>query len=78
MNTQLMKIRKSLDALPGDCGSNVSDQLSYDIVEERAISILDSRYMDFESGVLQEFMMSYLYVRQIEYNLIPFPDPEEQ
>jgi hypothetical protein len=79
MDTQkLIEVRASLDALPGDTTGCTTGQNCYDIVEERAIAILDSQFMDFPDGMLQEYLMSYLYLRQIEYDLIKFPAPEEE
>lgn len=41
--------------------------------------ILDSEAYDYEpEGALSELLFSYLYVRQIELGLLPFPDPAEE
>lgn len=41
--------------------------------------ILDSEAYDYEpEGALEELLSSYLYVRQIELGLLPFPDPVEE
>ena len=41
--------------------------------------VLDSEAYDYEpEGALQELLASYLYVRQIELGLLPFPDPREE
>jgi hypothetical protein len=75
-NARLRNIRTELDGISGD-DVTVEHQHCFDLVEERAISILDSQHSDFTPGLLQEYLMSYLYLRQMEYGLIDFPDPEE-
>lgn len=40
--------------------------------------ILDSEHLDYQpEGALSELLSSYLYIRQIELGLLPFPDPAE-
>jgi hypothetical protein len=46
--------------------------------EEIAIQILDSEHDWYPDGQLSELLMSYLYIRQIELGLLPFPAPEEE
>jgi hypothetical protein len=75
-NARLRTIRAELDGISGE-ELTVNHQYCFDLVEERAISILDSQHTDFTPGLLQEYLMSYLYLRQMEYGLIDFPDPEE-
>ena len=33
---------------------------------------------DFTPGPLQEYLEIYLYLRQLELGLIPFPDPRDE
>lgn len=75
-SSRLQSIRSQLDAIPND--EAIGDwQHCFDQVEEIAISILDSQFSDFTPGLLQEYLMGYLYLRQLEYGLINLPDPQE-
>ena len=67
---KLRAIRLFLDSIPGDLDEGGDSQLCMDLVEESAISILDSRFMMFASGLLEEFLLEYLQVRRYEYGLI--------
>jgi hypothetical protein len=67
---QLRAIRLFLDAIPGEIDDSADNQLCMDLVEEAGISILDSRFMEFAEGLLEEFLLDYLRVRQYEYGLI--------
>ena len=69
------RLEEAVAALPGQ----VDDpQAQFNRLEEVAIQILDSEAYDYEpEGALQELLMSYLYIRQIELGLLPFPDPNE-
>ena len=41
--------------------------------------ILESEHKDYQpAGALEELLASYLYIRQIELGLLPFPDPLEE
>jgi hypothetical protein len=76
----LAEVRTRLDeavaSLPGEPADSAE---LYDRLEMVATQILDSEHTDYEPpGALQELLMSYLYVRQIELGLLPFPDPREQ
>jgi hypothetical protein len=46
--------------------------------EQLAIQILDSEWELYPPGHLQELLMSYLYIRQIELGLLPDIDPQEE
>jgi hypothetical protein len=43
-----------------------------------AIAILDSEHTDFIPGQLEEYLQTLLYKRQLELDLIPFPDSKEE
>lgn len=74
---KLQEIRQMLDAIPGNQADTADPQLCFDLVEERAIIILDSQHSDFTPGLLQEYLMGYLYLRQLEYGLVDLPDSKE-
>ena len=46
--------------------------------EEVAIQVLDSEFNNYTPGELQEYLETYLYLKQLELGLVPFPDPREQ
>jgi hypothetical protein len=75
-NVKLREIRLTLDNIPGDIDETADSQICLNLVEETAISILDSRFMEFEKGLLEEFLLDYLRVRQYEYGLIDMDCPE--
>ncbi len=49
----------------------------YDRYEQVAIQILDSEHDWYPPGLLQELLMTLLYLRQLELGLIAFPNPQE-
>ncbi len=60
---------------PGETAT--SPQAQFDRLEEVSIQVLDSEFTDFTPGVLEEYLQTYLYLRQLELGLIKFPDPRE-
>ena len=68
------RLEEAVAALPGE-PANAAEL--FERTEQIAIQILDSEFEDYPSGTLQELLMSYLYIRQIELGLLPFPDPNE-
>ena len=72
---ELMKIRQFLDSIPGAEENAADPQHCFDLVEEAAISILDSQFMDFveepEPGLLCSYLENYLRLRRLEYGLEP-------
>ena len=54
---ELRKIRQFLDTIPGAENENADNQYCFDLVEEVAIDILDSRFSEFEAGLLEEFLL---------------------
>jgi|TARA_B110000977_G_C10785254_1_gene380243 hypothetical protein len=47
-------------------------------LEMVGVQIIDSEFESFRPGELAEYIGAYLYVRQLELGLIPFPDPSEE
>ena len=80
---ELKKIRQYLDSIPGTEGDTADPQLYFDLVEEAAISVHESQYMDFpldpeaeaeaEPGLLFCYLETYLQLRRLEYGLEPDP-----
>ncbi len=69
------RLEEAVAALPGEPADAAE---LFERTEQVAIQILDSEAYDYEpEGALQELLMSYLYIRQIELGLLPFPDPNE-
>ncbi len=53
-------------------------QDQFDAIESVAIAILDSEHDQYIPGALQEYLQTYLYLKQMELDLLPFPDPREE
>ena len=69
------RLEEAVAALPGE---PVDAADLYNRTEMLATQVLDSEAYDYEpDGALEELLMSYLYIRQIELGLLPFPDPNE-
>ena len=68
------RLEKAVAALPGEPADSAE---IFQRTEQVSIQILDSEFEDYPPGMLQELLMSYLYIRQIELGLLPFPDPNE-
>ena len=69
------RLEKALRCFPGDPSNNAEEFERYEYI---AIAILDSEHADFPPGVLQEYLQTLMYKRQLELDLIPFPDPREE
>ncbi len=67
------RLEEAVAALPGD-PVDAADLFSR--TEQVAIQTLDSEFEDYPPGMLQELLMSYLYIRQIELGLITGPDSD--
>ena len=67
------RLEEAVAALPGE-PADAADL--FDRTEQVAIQILDSEFEDYTPGMLQELLMSYLYIRQIELGLINGPDSD--
>ena len=70
---ELRKIRQFLDSIPAAEEGTADAQHCYDLIEEAAISVHDSQYMDFpeepEPGLLCCYLEIYLRLRRVEYGL---------
>lgn len=75
----IAEVRTRLDQavarLPGE-PADAADL--FDRTEQVAIQMLDSEFDDYPPGLMQELLMSYLYIRQIELGLLAAPDPAEE
>ena len=69
------RLEDAVSALPGRA-TNPAEL--FDLYEEIAIQVLDSEHGDYIPGALQEYLDTYLYLKQLELGLIPFPDPREE
>ena len=67
------RLEKAVAGLPGDPADSAE---LFNRTEQVAIQILDSEHGDYAPGMLQELLMSYLYIRQIELGLITGPDSD--
>jgi hypothetical protein len=69
------RLEKAVLLLPGEPASSAE---IFDRYESVAIAILDSEHTDFIPGQLEEYLQTLMYKRQLELDLIPFPDPKEE
>lgn len=69
------RLEETVSGLPGSV-TNASEL--FDRYEEIAIEVLDSECSYYTPGELQEYLETFLYLKQLELGLIPFPDPREE
>jgi hypothetical protein len=69
------RLEEAAALLPGEPADTAETFQRYESV---AIAILDSEHTDFKPGALQEYLQTLLYKRQLELDLIPFPNPGEE
>ena len=62
------RLEDAVSHLPGDAAS---PQDTFDRIEMVAIAILDSEHADFPPGLLEEYLMTRLYLAQLELGLLP-------
>jgi hypothetical protein len=78
MNPDIAEVRARVDlavaGLPGN-PSDAADELAR--LEMICVQVLDSEHDLYPPGHLQELLMSYIYIRQIELHLLECPSPEE-
>jgi hypothetical protein len=65
------RLEEATALLPGEPAGSAE---SFDRYESVAIAILDSEHTDFIPRQLEEYLQTLLYKRQLELDLIPFPD----
>jgi hypothetical protein len=66
------------DAVAGLPGEPIDTEDEFCRLEMVCIQVLDSECEQYLPGQLQELLMSYLYIRQIELGLLPDIDPKEE
>jgi hypothetical protein len=75
----LAEVRLRLEeAVAGPPAPGTSATDLFDRYEEIAIQVLDSEFSNYTPGALEEYLQTYLYLKQLELGLIPFPDPREE
>ncbi|MCX2983398.1 hypothetical protein EYC98_21270 [Halieaceae bacterium IMCC14734] len=68
----LMEVRARLEKIvAGLPGEPATPQEEFDRCEMVAIQILDSEHDHFAPGLLEEYLMTFLYLRQLELGTIP-------
>ncbi len=75
----LAEVRLRLEQVvagPPAPGTNAADL--FDRYEEIAIQVLDSEFSNYTPGALEEYLQTYLYLKQLELGLIQFSDPREE
>ena len=73
---RLREIRLMLDTIPGDVDETGDNQYCFNLVEERAILLLESQFVEFENLLLEDFLLQYLLLRRYEYGLVDMDCPE--
>ena len=74
---RLAAVRARLEVLEAQLSTveGPSDpQAIYDRIESLAIAILDSEYMNFRDGELEEYLLNLLHQRAMELGIFQFPD----
>ncbi|KJS04720.1 MAG: hypothetical protein VR73_13725 [Gammaproteobacteria bacterium BRH_c0] len=72
IRTQLAEVGLRLEsAVAGLPGEPTDAQDLFDRYEMTAIQILDSEHQDFIPGILEEYLMTLLYLKQLELGLLP-------
>ena len=69
------RLEEAVSLLPGEPACSAE---TFDRYESVAIAILDSEHTGFMPGQLEEYLQTLMYKRQLELNLIPFPDPDHE
>ena len=69
------RLEEAYKLLPGE---PADAEEAFERYESIAIAILDSEHTDFIPGQLEEYLQTLMYKRQLELDLIPFPDPGEE
>ena len=75
----LAEVRLRLEeavAGPPAPGTDAADL--FDRYEEIAIQVLDSEFSNYKPGALEEYLETYLYLKQLELDLVQFPDPRAE
>ena len=73
----LAEVGLCLTVLQEDMDPLTPKQDQFDAIESTAIAILDSEFEQYIPGALEEYLQTYLYLKQMELGLLPFPDLQE-
>ena len=76
----LREVRLRLDAYLADCPyeADTNDpQEIYNRIEGWCIAVLDSEYMDYGEGELEEYMICTLHQRALELGIMQFPEQKK-
>jgi hypothetical protein len=68
------RLEEAVSQLPVDA-TNAGEL--FDRYEEVAIQVLDSEHGNYAPGALEEYLKTYLRLKQLELGLIPVPDPRK-
>ena len=63
-----VRLEEAVVALPGEPTTPAE---MYERTEMVGIQVLDGGHADYAPGLLEEYLHTYLYLRQLELNLIP-------
>jgi len=73
----LARVRARLEVLEAQLSvtePSTDPQMIYERIENLAIAILDSEFMDFGEGELEEYLLNLLHQRAMELGIFHFPD----
>jgi len=62
------RLEKAVALLPGEPADSAEIFQAHESV---ATAILDSEYMDFDSGLLEEYLLALLHLKRLELGLSP-------
>jgi hypothetical protein len=77
----LAHVRARLEVLEAQLSAmepSADPQEIYDRLEGLAIAILDSEFMDYGEGELEEYLLGLLHLRAMELGIMKFPDQKSQ
>ncbi len=60
------RLEKAITASLDDCSTPLE---KYQLYEETAIAILDSEFMEYPDGLLEDYLMDYLASKRQEFGL---------
>lgn len=73
----LARVRVRLEVLEAQLSAiepSTEPQDIYDRLEGLAIAILDSEFMEYGEGELEEYLLGMLHLRAMELGIMQFPD----
>jgi len=73
----LREVRLRLDDYLAKLPASNDPGEMYDIVEAWCIAVLDSEYLDYGEGELEEYLLCTLHQRALELGIMQFPEQKK-